>query len=149
MFVLTWRYSGHSELTAIPFTLPQATYQVIRGHAREGLTDLTWREGAHHCTSLLMSQPLALPSIHLNVNQLGRHKGLTLCLRVIIMCIFFRSNWSIGSHPQRCFWGELSSLVRDWPVGIIKRKPRLGGGFVGRWRGWGRGAFWRSQAFLF
>lgn len=75
------------------FTHPQATSRVIRGHAREGLTDLTRCGGAHRRTSLLMSRLSALPSIHLNVNQLGQHRawhyvcGLSLCVFFFLQLI--------------------------------------------------------------
>lgn len=40
--------------------------------------------------------------------------------------VFFPT-WSIGSGLQWCFWGKLSLLVRDWPVGIIKSKSACSG----------------------
>lgn len=79
-------------LSAVPVGLPQATLWVIRVHV-SGVNPPQWAQEsqrAHCSTSLLMSgQALSLPTIYLNVNQLGRSKGLTLCLRVIIICIFF------------------------------------------------------------
>lgn len=66
--------------------------------------------------------PSSLPTILLNVNQLGQCKGLTLCLRVIIIYIYISFFFHLIDLPWSAvvLLGRLSLLVRDWPVGIIK-----------------------------
>lgn len=88
-----------------------------------------------HCTSFVNSGQLAISSIYLNVNQLGWHKGLTLYLWVIIICVFFPpAPDRLALVRNGAAGGKLSLLVRDWPVGIIRQEPRLAVGFVAWWR---------------